>query len=781
VRTANLLSLLNTSEKVSLLEAAQPAIPRLLLPAYSMGRECERGDTSGSSGTTFPSGAALAASWNEVLVFEVARLTAVEVKGNANSDPKRSNSASCYGPVLNFIHDPRWGRTNEMLTGEDTTLGAVLGAAFVRGLQSWAVDTAQGPRMAVSSTVKHLNAYSGPEGTGYTFGPLAERFSFEARFSSQGAWREFFLPAFRAASKAGARGFMCSYSAFSTPDGYLNNSPACGSPQLLQETVRDLWKWDGFVLSDAGAVAFIGETLIGGVPFGHHATHNDSETAVRALEAGCDIELTCCGAPQVFPTLEQSVVSGRLQEAVLERALSRAFKNRFELGELDPPGSYPWQTWGAANVSTPEMVALTAAAASQGIVMLKNEGSVLPALPALLAGKKLALIGPLANDPWGMLGGYGNYHPPFIRTFFDGLTAAYPLSEVELCPACDTPACPSYNASAVALAGQPEVALIVVALGTTGFYRPGANNESGACGCAVGNAIEGAWQLCHCPPATTTALTPPAPCPPPPALGECCDRANTELPGAQLALLQALAALGKPLVLLLNTGSTLTVEWARTSPSVHAILHAPFLGMSAGVGLARVLTGQESPSGKTTLTWYRDAARDLPPLADYSDASLYNRTYRYTTAPVTFPFGFGLSYGAFVYSALAVAPAQPRACDALALSVSVENRGAAGAWEVVQAYGTLRNSTALHTPRKQLLAFAKVWVAAGGSAQANLTVLPAARAVLRHPDLVQMVGPGAIELAVAGSSDPEGFPGTSGSGVKGLVTIVGPAVPLEDC
>jgi beta-glucosidase len=525
-RTSNLLSLLSLAEKVSLLETDQPAIPRVALPAYSMGRECERGDTSGPTGTTFPSGAALAASWSEDLVASVARFTALEARSNANADKRAGrNSASCYGPVVNFVHDARWGRANEMLTGEDATLGAALGAAFVRGLQSWTADTVRGPRMAVSSTVKHLNAYSGPEGTGFTFGPLAQRFSFEANFSSQAAWREFFLPAFRATAKAGARGFMCSYSAFSTPDGYLSNAPACGSPQLLTETLRGLWGWDGFVLSDAGAVVFIGEASIGGVRLGHKAARNDSEAAARALEAGCDLELTCCGAPSVFPSLAGSVASGRLAEAAIDRALARALKNRFELGELDPAGSYPWQDWGLANVSTPEMVALTAVAAAQGIVLLKNEGGVLPAAPQRLAGRSVALIGPLANDSFGMLGGYGvraagpcqnssarpqtapasthlnsqpdaalvqNTHPPFVRTFFDGLTDAYPLSSVLLHPACDTPACPTFNASAVAVAGQPDVALVVVALGTTGFFRPGANNESGACGCPVGNSIEGA-------------------------------------------------------------------------------------------------------------------------------------------------------------------------------------------------------------------------------------------------------------------------------------------------
>ena len=587
-RTANLLSLLNATEKVSLLQASAPAIPRIALPSYSVARECERGDTSGPHGTAFPSGAALAATWDAELVFAVARLTALEARANGGS-------ASCFGPVVNLVHAPTWGRTNEMLTGEDPTLGSVLGAAFVRGLQSWTAQTPAGERLAVTSTVKHLLSYSGPEGRGFTFGPFAERFSFEAKFSSAAAWREFFHPAFRATAKAGARGMMCSYTSFSTPDKYLSNSPACGSPELLTQVLREEWGWDGFVLSDAGAVVFIGNTSIGGVELGHSATASGADSALRALESGCDVELTCCGAPAVFPTLAQNPA---LKPATLDAALARVLKNRFELGELDPQGSYEWQRWSAANVTTPEMVALSADAAAAAVVLLKNERALLPLSPAALAGRTIALIGPLAADPWAVMGGYVNTRPPFIRTFADGLAEGFPLSPLLVEAACPDAACAAFNASAVALAGGEDVALVVAVLGTTGYYlRPGVNNESGACGCPLGNSIE----------------------------GECCDRTDTRLPGAQLPLLQALAALGKDLLLVINSGSVVDLAWARASPAVRAIVHAPFLGMSAGVGLARVLTGAASPRAKTTLTWYEDAARDLAPIDDYSDASLYNR------------------------------------------------------------------------------------------------------------------------------------------------------------
>ena len=790
-RTANLLSLLTVEEKVSLLNAGAPAIPRLQLPAYSIARECERGDTSGPSGTTFPSGAALAATFNPDLIFQVARLTALEARANANSGG--NGGASCFGPVVNFVHDSRWGRTNEMLTGEDSALGAVLGAAFVRGLQSWTSATPQGERLAVTSTVKHLLSYSGPEGRGFTFGPEAQRFSFLANFSSQSAWREFFFPAFRATAKAGARGMcvprspngfplqlppppsspqtphprnpppphaqhfgrMCSYSAFSTPDGYQTNSPACGSPELLTQILRKDWGYDGFVLSDAGAVVFIGTTYIGGVKLGHGAVANASASAIRALEAGCDVELTCCGAQAVFPTLADSVAENRLAEATLDTALARVLKNRFELGELDPAGTYPWQSWAApGNVTTPEMVALSADAAAQAIVLLKNDAGLLPLSPLAYAGRSIAVIGPLASDPYAVLGGYGNTHPPFISTFAEGLQEAFPLSPVLLDPACPTPACPAYNASALALAARAEVAVVVLALGTTSFYRPGANNESGGCGCPLGNSIE----------------------------AECCDRTDTALPGAQLALLQALAALGKPLVLVLNSGGALDVEWARASPAVPAMLHAPFLGMSAGVGLGRVLTGQQNPSARTTLTWYQNLARDLPPLSDYSDDSLYARTYRYTRAPLSFPFAYGLSYTQFRYATLSAAPSAPRACDAITLTVQVENTGARDGVETVLAFGTLRNSTALRTPRTQLLAFAKVFVPAQGSARAVLVIPPEAHAVLgESAGLPLLVQPGLIALRVAGSSDPDSYPGSSGAGLTGSVTVVGPAVPLSEC
>ncbi len=347
-----------------------------------------------------------------------------------------------------------------------------------------------------------------------------------------------------------------------------------------------------------------------------------------------------------------------------------------------------------------------------------------------------------------------------MRTILDGFLEAYPLTTVLHDPACSGAACPALSPSALALAAGADV--VIAVLGTTGFFQPGTNNESAACGCPLGNSIE----------------------------GECCDRTSTLLPGQQLALLTALAALGKPLLLILNSGGILGSDYAAASPAVPAVLHAPFLGMSAGVGVARVVSGAAPPSGRTTLSWYTEAAAAaLPPLGDYSDASLYARTYRYAPpAAILWPFGYGLAYTTFEYSALAPGAPSVAPCSPFTLTLTLRNTGSAAGAEVVQAYGTLANSTAQRVPRRQLLAFTKVWLEPGQSRQVSLVVPPEAHAVVlaragaRAGEALQaVVEPGRIELLVAGSSDPEGHPGSSGGGVRGSIDVVGAARPLDEC
>ena len=385
---------------MSLLQVSQPAVDRVGLPPYNFGRECERGDTSGKLGTAYPTGLALAGTFDVELIHAIAIATAVEVRGNVNADNRNGTGdfgASCFGPVSNLVRDPRWGRAAEMITGECPQLGRVMSRAFTWGMQTRS-DTDSSARM-LNTIAKHLNTYGGPEGTGFTFGSTADRFNFEAKLSER-AWREFFLPPFFGSAEAGVSGYMCSYSSITFTDHpeRSNNAPSCANKYMLTDVIRKEWNWTGYILSDAGATAFVGKTQIGtpngtswqhggqawhesNKSFGHGYATSQADAAIKALDAGLDLELTCCGAPAVFPSLNESIKSGKIKEAVLDDSLRRTMPFRFELGQLDgqtpaalkgvPQNAYA--SLGRANVSTPAMKALALTAAKRAVILLKNE------------------------------------------------------------------------------------------------------------------------------------------------------------------------------------------------------------------------------------------------------------------------------------------------------------------------------------------------------------------------------------------------------------------------
>jgi beta-glucosidase len=321
-------------------------------------------------------------------------------------------------------------------------------------------------------------------------------------------WREFFLPPWRAmAVEAKVSGFMSSYMAVDLTGGQGAGVPDSASRLLLTDTIRSDWNWSGYILSDAGAVAFVGTTDWQGTDIGHGYSPNASAAAAAALDAGLDLELTCCDLPTVFPTLVESVLSGQVSEAAVDTALHRTLPIRFELGTLDPPGSSPYDNFTAANVSAPWMIDLALEAARQGLVLLKNAdvpGS-LPWSPRALAGKTIAVIGFTANQTQGQEGGYVNQNPPFIRTTLDGITDAFPLSIVGFTSGCSSYACPTLDVAGVASAAADADAVIVV-LGTT----------------------------------VTNGVMPDSPCSPDNVAMEAegWDRAGTQLPGMQLNLLQ---------------------------------------------------------------------------------------------------------------------------------------------------------------------------------------------------------------------------------------------------
>eukprot|EP00040_Diaphanoeca_grandis_P005867 m.34837 g.34837 ORF g.34837 m.34837 type:complete len:844 (-) comp17046_c0_seq1:250-2781(-) len=775
-RVEDLIGRLSLEEKVSQLSGSAAAIPfnpelGAAVPAYSYGRECERGDVSGSIGTDYPSGLGMASMFDTEIVYEIGKATAIEVRGNVNR-PGEISGASCFGPVSNLIRDSRWGRTNEMLTGEDPTLGRLLSRAFTWGIQSNPTGSNTTYRL-VNTIAKHLNAYGGPEGYGYTFDKTTKRFNVNAHLSER-EWREFYLPPFKGSADGGVTGFMCSYSAITLSDNLAksNNTPACANEYLLTDIIRNEWNWDGYILSDAGAAAFTGEVEISpsaghwhetNRTFGHGYAKSPSDAAIKTITAGMDLELTCCGAPAVFPTLVDSVNSKLLSQSILDRSLRRTLKYRFELGAMDPVDAMshnPFNTLNSDNVSTPAMLTLAGVAADKAIVLLKNEKDMLPLRPLDFAGKVICVIGPNGNTGVNMLGGYVNQNPRFIITPFIGLQALLPSSSVRHLQGCfnDT-ACISLNMSEVSNSSLDECDVAVVALGLTSYAH--SKDEPGdACGCPLGDAVE----------------------------GECCDRRDVKLPGKQLELLQRVVqrqqlkhttiSNNNRVILFTANAGMLDLSWAKSSAGVGAILNGAYLGMSAGTALARTLFGLNNPAGRLPITYYSDIS-ELGMLGDdytmYPSKTSKGKTYRYFKgAPPLFPFGFGLSYSTFHYSVGAIED-EVQPCTEVMVTVAVTNTGFVDGDEVVQLYVNIANAS-VPTAIRQLVSFQRVFIKAGATSTVTFVLTPSDNAVMRDGDFVQVVEPGLRTLWIGASSDPAISPGIA---VK--YEVVGETVEVAKC
>ena len=779
-RVLNLVSLLTLEEKAALLSFHSPALPRLGLPAFGFEAECQRGVRFPAAPVApFPSGAAQTAAFNASLVFAIGRATATQARASFNvlrAQNVSTAGTTCYGPTMNLVRDPRWGRVNEMLGGEDPALTGALAAAFARGLQSFrAPSPAPGeePLMMIATVAKHLAVYSGPEGdyddtSDEMPGMVDARYNATTSIDER-TWREYYLPAWRAVVvDGGAVGFMSSYQALNLSDVTPATSarlaalgvapgtplPDTANPLLLTDEVRGAWGAPGYVISDAGAVvctATCRQSMKGGMR-GHNFASNASDAAVRALAAGVDLEISCCGLPFTFPTLPDSVRAGVIPEALLDRALGRTLPYRFKTGTLDPPASDPWAALGEADMATAAMRALAADAARQAVTLLKNEGAALPLSRSALAGLTIAVLGPSANDPLAQMGSYG-YIPAdnsTIVTPLAGLVAALPDSTVTWLVDTDcanVANCSAFNPAVVVAAQAADLVIAVM----------GASAAINSYTCAAGESFNEKEE---------------------------CDRRDAGLAGAQQPMLEALAAapLKRPLVLVLQSGGALEVDFATASPAVGAILHLPYVGVAAGAALAGALLGDESPAGRVAATWYTRAGLEaIGGVQEYrmrpNAASGYpGRTYLWTNRSlVAFPFGYGLGFASLSYGAANAAPAIATPCDDVAVSVSVTNASPFGADEVVQLYASLPNAS-VEAPDRFLVAFERVRVPAHGTVAVRLTVTARARSILRAGDLARVSEPGRVQLWAGGCSDERRAPGAAAS-----FSVHGAAVEVDKC
>lgn len=570
-RVDDLLSHLSLSEKVAQMRFTAPGIPRLDIPPYNWWNEALHGVGRAGVATVFPQAIGLAGTWDTTLHHEVATTISDEARAKYNDAILHGNHGIYYGldfwsPNINIFRDPRWGRGQETY-GEDPYLTGRFGVAFITGMQG------DDPHyLKVGATAKHFAVHSGPENLRHVFDAQPSAYDLN----------DTYLPAFEAAVKEGhVRSVMGAYNS-------LNGVPACASPFLLQQTLRERWGFTGYVVSDCGAISDIFNS--------HHYAKDAAEAAADAVHAGCD--LACDGA---YAALYSAVSRGLIPEAEIDRAVRRLFTTRFNLGMFDPPGMVKYNKIPFSVNDSPAHRALAAQVARESITLLRNAGNVLP-LPKQL--HSVAVIGPNANDATVLLGNY-NGDTSHGVTVLEGIQKKLGAgASVGYEQGCDIKGSSKAGfEAALALARKSDV--VIAAMGISQKVE-GEEGEGGIGG----------------------------------------DRTDLGLPGVQEDLLEALVGTGKPVVLVLLNGSALAINWA--NDHVPGIVEAWYPGEEGGTAVADVLFGDYNPGGRLPVTFYRSVS-DLPAFTDYA---MKNRTYRYFTGKPLYPFGYGLSYSKFVYRAL---------------------------------------------------------------------------------------------------------------------------------
>lgn len=615
--------------------------------------------------TVFPVPLAEAASWDVDMAERTARAAAVEAAADGFH--------WVFAPMVDIARDARWGRGVEG-AGEDVLLGSRFAQARVRGFQA-----ADGGRLA--ATAKHFAAYGAAEGgLDYNSAELSPR-----------TLHEVYLPPFRAAVASGVSAVMTSFND-------IAGIPSNANRELLTGVLRDEWRFDGVVVSDYTA----DEELIA-----HGFAADGREAARLSFLAGVDMSMQSGLYLQHLPGLVQS---GEVPMARLDEAVRRVLRLKKRLGLFEQPYRGLETT---EPVQWPQHRALAREAARRSIVMLRNEGGLLP-LPK--AGQRIALVGPFADESDGgsaadLFGPWTLFPDPVAPvSLAQGLRAAMAdASALEVAKGSKVDA-PLRGGIAAAVAAARRADVVVLAVGESAQMS-----------------------------------------------GEARSRTSITLPLAQQTLAEAVAATGKPVVVLLRNGRALALEGVVRN--AQAIVVTWFLGVETGHAVADVLFGDESPSGRLPVSFpqaagqvpyyyaHRRTGRPLPPQEPASD---FKTRYVDATHEALYPFGHGLTYGRFHYEALQLSHTQLPWDGTLHVKARITNRGAREAEETVQLYVHDRVASVTR-PVRELKDFRKLRLAPGESAEVVFTLQRADLAFIGG-DLKPTIEPGVFDVWVAPSA-----------------------------
>lgn len=606
--------------------------------------------------TVFPIPLGLSCSWDPEAVETSARLAAQEASADG--------ICWTFSPMVDICRDPRWGRIAEG-NGEDPYLACQLTKAMVKGYQG---DLSRNDQ--ILACVKHYALYGAPEaGRDYNTVDMSRVRMFNE-----------YLPPYKAAVDAGVGSLMAS---FNEVDGI----PATGNRFLLTDVLRRRWGFRGMVVTDYTGINEMMDHGMGDLP----------TVSALALKAGVDMDMVGEG---FLTTLQASLKHGKVTQAEIDNACRHVLEAKYRLGLFQNPYKFCNEQRAAQELFTADKRQAARSIASECFVLLKNQGQLLP----LARGRKLALVGPLADNRLNMPG-----------TWAVAVDANQSVSLLE---------------GLKAVAGE----------GTQIVYAKGSNLEADAVledrECAFGKTfnrdprpaaelIQEALTVSREADVIVAALGESAE-----MSGECSSRSNIEIPQVQKELLQALLKTGKPVVLVLFTGRPLALK--AENQSVPAILNVWFGGTESGLAIADVLFGKVNPSGKLTTTWpqsvgqvplyynHKNTGRPLKPGVDFEK---FRSNYLDISNEPLYPFGYGLSYSDFRYSDVNLDKTRAHGSETVKASVTLTNRGPVDGKEVVQLY--LRSMTGSITrPVKELKGFKKVLVKAGESVTVSFALTP---------------------------------------------------------
>jgi len=617
--------------------------------------------------TIFPIPLAEAASWDTSVIRLSARIAATEAAA--------AGVHWTFAPMVDIARDPRWGRVMEG-AGEDPYLGSAIAATRVRGFQGKGLGNTD----AIMACAKHFAAYGAAiGGRDYNSVDMSERT----------LW-EIYLPPFKAAADAGAATFMNSFND-------LNGIPASGNRYLQRDILKGKWNFKGFVVSDWGS---IGEMI------NHGYAKDNYEAAWEAATAGSDMDME---SRSYINNLSKLVKEGKVKLALIDDAVRRILRKKFEMGLFDDPFKFcnkdrEQQQWNnAENLKAEKMVA------EKSIVLLKNDNNL---LPLNRQTKTIALIGPFIRAVRDNLGFWSYQWPDDslrIITQWQGIQNKLGSNAKLLyAKGCETnDSSQAGFAEAIEIAKQADVVIM-----------------------SVGEASD--WS------------------------GEAKSRSDIHLPGMQEELVKAIYATGKPVVVLINAGRPLIFNW--TADHVPAILYTWWLGTEAGDAIADVLFGDYNPSAKLPISFPRTEGQ-IPIYYSYfhtgrpatSDSDrFYRSAYIDLSIYPKFPFGYGLSYTNFNYSDITLSGATMKANQSIKATVTVTNSGNYDGEETVQWYIQDLVGSVVR-PVKELKGFQKTFLKKGESRQVTFTI-DVNKLKFYNSELKYIYEPGDFKVYVGGNS-----------------------------